>query len=169
MSETSRGLELNEPASPEALIPDIGLWPWFAGAALLLVVLAAVLVLRIDAGRKAIRTQRATPPSPKPAPLGKRITGSMPADAAVQCLADPAHATCPSPPVIPRCMRRMRNSFHAMMPCRRSPRKPAPPRKPRSPNSRHSNMRLKFPAADPADIIGQARILLDHLHRGFAA
>ncbi len=36
-----------EPASPEALIPRIGLWPWFAGAAaLVLVVLAVIWIVR---------------------------------------------------------------------------------------------------------------------------
>lgn len=43
MEEKSPGLTLMEPASPEALIPHTGLWPWFAGAAVL--TLAVVLVI----------------------------------------------------------------------------------------------------------------------------
>lgn len=47
MSEKTTGLELLEPASPEALLPQIGLWPWFAGAAVLaILVLVLCLVLR---------------------------------------------------------------------------------------------------------------------------
>ena len=37
MSEKTSGLELMEPASPDLLIPEYGLWPWFAVAAVIIV------------------------------------------------------------------------------------------------------------------------------------
>jgi len=45
MAEQSKGLELMEPASPEALLPDHGPWPWYvvAGALVLLCVLVVFL------------------------------------------------------------------------------------------------------------------------------
>ena len=45
MNENTTGLELQDAASPEALLPDHGLWPWWAAAILLAVVAAVVLVL----------------------------------------------------------------------------------------------------------------------------
>ena len=48
MSDKTSRLELMEPASPDLLIPDYGLWPWFAVAAAILaiIILAAWLFLR---------------------------------------------------------------------------------------------------------------------------
>lgn len=45
MNETPTVLELMEPASPEALVPDYGLWPWFLAALVGIVLLTAVLLL----------------------------------------------------------------------------------------------------------------------------
>ena len=45
MSERSTGLELMEGGPPEALLPAVGLWPWFAlGGGLLAMVLALVML-----------------------------------------------------------------------------------------------------------------------------
>lgn len=47
MSEKATGFELMEPASPEALVPDSGLWQWFIAAALIiLLVLVLIILLR---------------------------------------------------------------------------------------------------------------------------
>jgi hypothetical protein len=40
MNGTSKGFELMEPASPEALMPEHGLWPWFLVAAAVMVAVA---------------------------------------------------------------------------------------------------------------------------------
>lgn len=45
MSGTNRGFELMEPASPEALVPEYGLWPWFLAAAAVLVAVAVLTLL----------------------------------------------------------------------------------------------------------------------------
>ena len=44
MAEQTTSFELKEPAPPDALVPSIGLWPWWVGGAAL-VLLAIVLLL----------------------------------------------------------------------------------------------------------------------------
>jgi len=47
MSEKASGFELMEPASPEALLPDSGLWPWFVAAGIVVaLVIILILLLR---------------------------------------------------------------------------------------------------------------------------
>jgi len=46
MNESAAGLELRDSAPPEALLPDHGLWPWWLGAAVLVMLLAAALVFK---------------------------------------------------------------------------------------------------------------------------
>lgn len=43
MSETNTGFKLMEPASPEALVPDYGLWPWFLAAGIAILIGIAVM------------------------------------------------------------------------------------------------------------------------------
>lgn len=45
MNEKTTGLELKPPPAPEALLPDHGLWPWWAAAILLAAAIALVLYL----------------------------------------------------------------------------------------------------------------------------
>ena len=46
MDGKSNGLELMEPASPEALLPAYGLWPWPAGILIAALVIGLILYLR---------------------------------------------------------------------------------------------------------------------------
>lgn len=45
MDGNAQRFELMEPASPESLVPDYGLWPWFAAAAAVLIVISALVWL----------------------------------------------------------------------------------------------------------------------------
>jgi len=44
MKGQSTGLELMEPGSPEALIPASGLWPWMAGAVIVVLVVLGLMI-----------------------------------------------------------------------------------------------------------------------------
>lgn len=168
MSETSRGLELNEPVSPEALIPDIGLWPWFAAAALLLVLLIAVMLLL------KLRRTKGDPLAARNAAFAEARSAletarpANPRDAAVQvslilrrylsiAAGDPAlyetHEEFIS----------RHDALAALTPETRAAAEAA------FSQLAANKYAPEAPASDPADIIGQARVLLDNLHRGFAA
>jgi hypothetical protein len=58
MNENATGLELKDAASPEALLPDHGLWPWWATAVLLALVIAVVLFLVFKKRRSAAEDPR---------------------------------------------------------------------------------------------------------------
>jgi hypothetical protein len=55
MAAETTSFELKEPAPPDALVPSIGLWPWWVGGTLL--VLLAILLL-------VVFRKRAVPPDP---------------------------------------------------------------------------------------------------------
>lgn len=61
MSERSTGFELMEGGPPEVLLPEVGLWPWFAlGGGLLAMVLALVMLgVVLRKRRRAIDPQAA--------------------------------------------------------------------------------------------------------------
>lgn len=52
MAESNTSFELKEPAPPDALVPSIGLWPWWVGGGLLL--LAAVILLVVFRKRPSV-------------------------------------------------------------------------------------------------------------------
>ena len=52
MNETEAGFRLMEPASPESLVPEYGLWPWFVAGAVLLVI--ALVLWRILKQRRTV-------------------------------------------------------------------------------------------------------------------
>ena len=86
MSEKTSGLELMEPASPDLLIPEYGLWPWFAVAAAIIaiVVLAAWLFLRKKKPAIDLLTLRNAAFAEAIAGLAGTTTAST-REAAVQC------------------------------------------------------------------------------------
>jgi hypothetical protein len=45
MAETNTSFELKEPAPPDALVPSLGLWPWWVGGGLLLLVVIILLIV----------------------------------------------------------------------------------------------------------------------------
>lgn len=45
MNGNTTGIEWMEPASPEALLPDSGLWPWLAAAAIAVLVVSVVMIV----------------------------------------------------------------------------------------------------------------------------
>lgn len=45
MAETNTSFELKEPAPPDALVPSLGLWPWWVGGGLLLLLVVILLIV----------------------------------------------------------------------------------------------------------------------------
>ncbi len=87
MNEKPTGLELQDAASPEALLPDHGLWPWWATAVLSAIAVAVALYL-VFRKRKTI----AVDPRKVREDAFREALGSLsgirtddPRDAAVQC------------------------------------------------------------------------------------
>ena len=168
MTQEPPTLELQAGPSPEALLPDHGLWPWWLAAALLVLAAAALIILirrrRVahDPGAVRIAAWRAAL-----AALDE-ISSGDPREAAVQsslilrkylsaAAADPAlfetHEEFLS----------RRDSLAALTPEVRQAAQAAFERL----------AALKYapvpPAADAAAIIADARSLLESLHHGFTA
>jgi hypothetical protein len=84
MNKETTGLELQDAASPEALLPDHGLWPWWATAVLLAVVIAVVLFLVLRKRKPAAIDARGNAFREAHGALSA-IKSDDPRDAAVQC------------------------------------------------------------------------------------
>jgi len=84
MNENATGLELKPPPSPEALLPDHGLWPWWASAILLATAVAVVLYVVFRKRRPAAIDARGNAFREANGALSG-IKTDDPRDAAVQC------------------------------------------------------------------------------------
>jgi hypothetical protein len=87
MNNKATGLELQDAPSPETLLPDHGLWPWWANAVLLAIVIGVVLFLVFRKRKTAAVDPRKVREEAFREALGA-LTNSRtddPRDAAVQC------------------------------------------------------------------------------------
>lgn len=169
MKKTAERLELMEPVSPEALVPAIGLWPWFvAGGALILLAIAVVFLVI------ALRKQTRDPNAQRQAAYQDAIGGLDPNGAT-----DPRDAAIRSSLVLRRYL-----SVAAADPALFETHEEFVSRHDAlaamKPEVRETTAQgfaklaaMKYgpesPSADPREIMREARQLLDTLHRGFAA
>lgn len=168
MGETNTGFELKEPASPEALVPSIGLWPWWLGAAL---VLAAVVLALVLARRKR-----------KPYdPAAARGEAFAEAAAALgQITADHARAAAVQSSLI---LRRYLSAAagdpalfetHEEFVSRHDALQALTPEARQAADRGFARLAaLKYapgtPDAPPGEVVAESRALLETLHHGFAA
>ena len=168
MGETNTGFELKEPAAPEALVPAIGLWPWWLGAALVLaaIVLALVLTRRKRkpydpaAAREAAFAEAA-------AALGQ-VAADHARDAAVQSsliLRRYLSAAAGDPALF---------ETHEEFVSRHDALQALTPEARQAADRGFARLAaLKYapgtPDAPPAEVVAESRALLETLHHGFAA
>jgi hypothetical protein len=168
MNEANPGLELLEPASPEALLPGYGLWPWWLAAGALLVLL---LVLWLVLGKRKVTAN----------PLAVRMAAFNEAAAALSSVAaENARAAAVQCSLI---LRRYLSAAagdpalfetHEEFISRRDSLQSLTPEARASTETGFSRLAaLKYspeiPHTDPAAIIAESRGLLETLNRGFAA
>jgi hypothetical protein len=170
MNENTTGLELQDAASPEALLPDHGLWPTWATFVLLALVIAVALYL-------AFRKRKAVPEDPRriredafraaQAALST-IRIDDPRDAAVQCslvlrkylsiaAADPALFETHEEFIA------RRDALQALTDAARSAAE--------SGFGRLAALKYgpEIPGTPAADVVAESRALLESLHHGFTA
>jgi hypothetical protein len=168
MNETETGFRLMEPASPESLVPDYGLWPWFvAGGILLAVVFAFWMILKkrataIDpqAARKAAFAEAlealntSNPDSARNAAIQSSLILRK---YLAQAASDPAlyetHEEFVS----------RRDSLQALAAEARSAAETG--------FTKLASLKYapEIPDADPAGVVSESKALLETLHHGFAA
>lgn len=169
MEADSQGLELLEPASPGALLPDYGLWPWVAAAAIAVLLVIAVRVFLKNrkpaaANRLAIRNAAFAEAA---AALAHPATADV-RDAAVQCslILRKYLAAAAGDPALFETHEEFvarHDALEALTPAARAATETG--------FTRLAALKYapEIPAAVPAEIIADARVLLETLHHGFAA
>lgn len=168
MNGKPNGLELLEPASPEALVPDYGLWPWLAAAALVILLgLALWMFLRkrkpADANLAAIRKAalaEAQNALDKLSPSTCRETAVMTSLILRKYLA--AAADDPALFETHEEFISRHDSLQALTPAARAAAEDG--------FTRLAALKYapQVPAAEPRQIVADSRGLLETLHRGFA-
>ena len=169
MKETAERLELMEPVSPEALVPSIGLWPWFVGGAALVLLAIALVFLVI-----ALRKHAIDPKAARQAAYQDAIGGLDPNTAT-----DPRDAAIRSSLVLRRYLSVAAADpalfeTHEEFISRHDALSALKPEVRDTTSQGFTKLAaMKYgpdsPAADPREIMREARQLLDTLHRGFAA
>jgi hypothetical protein len=170
MNENATGLELQDAASPEALLPDHGLWPWWAGAVLLAVAIAVILFLVFRKRQSAAEDPRKIRENAFSEALGvlSGIKAEDPRDAAVQCslilrkylsvaAADPALYETHEEFIA------RRDALQSLSDAARTAAE--------SGFSRLAALKNgpEIPGTPAADVIEESRALLETLHKGFTA
>lgn len=169
MDGKNTGFEWMDPASPEALLPDSGWWPWLAAAAIAaLVVIVMMLVLRKKppsiASPHAIRKaafDEAIAALAMASPIDVR-------DAALQSslILRKYLATAAGDPALFETHEEFVARSDALQALTTTARAAAEAGFGRLAALKYAP---EIPAAQPAEIITEARALLETLHQGFAA
>lgn len=170
MNEKPTGLELQDAASPEALLPDHGLLPWWAVAVLLALAIALVLFLVFRKRKPAAADPRKIREDAFREALGalSGIEADDPRDAALQCslvmrkylsvaAADPALYETHEEFIA------RRDALQALDEAARAAAE--------SCFSRLAALKYgpEIPGTPAADVIAESRGLLETLHHGFTA
>jgi hypothetical protein len=170
MNEQSTGLELQNAASPEALLPDHGLWPWWASAVLSAIVIGVALALFFRKRRTAAFDPCKMREDAFREALGKLagIRTDDPRDAAVQCslvlrkylsvaAADPALYETHEEFIA------RRDALQALSDAARTAAE--------SGFSRLAALKYgpEIPGTPAGDVVAESRGLLETLHHGFTA
>jgi hypothetical protein len=168
MKETDTGFRLMEPASPESLVPDYGLWPWFVAGAVLLVICFAILII-----------------------VRKRVAASDPQAARNAAFAEAAEALKNAAPDSAR-NAAIQSSLILRKYLAQAASDPALYETHEEFVARHDSLQAlaaearsaaetgftklasfkyapEIPDADPAGVVAESRALLETLHHGFAA
>lgn len=169
MAVETHDFQLLEPASPEALVPAHSLWPWFAAAVAIAILLIALWRL--------LRKR-------KPAAAGLAARRKAAFHKAKAALANPGPATCREAATVTSLVLREYLSAAAEDPAlfetheefisRHDSLQALTPQARAAAEAGFTRLAaLKYapgtPEADPAQITAEARTLLETLHHGFAA
>jgi hypothetical protein len=170
MNENASGLQLQDAASPEALLPDHGLWPWWAGVVLFAAAISVIFLLVFIKRKSAAADPREVRERAFRDTLGtlSGIKTDDPRDAAVQCslalrkyLSDAA-----ADPALYETHEEFIGRRDALRSLSDAARAAA-----ESGFSRLAALKYgpRSPGTPPADIITESRALLETLHHGFTA
>lgn len=169
MNENATGLELQDSASPEALLPDHGLWPWWATVALTAVAVALALVLFFRKRKAAAENPRKVREDAFRDALAilSGIRTEDPRDAAVQCsLAVRKYLSiAAADPALYETHEEFISRQDALQALNEDARKSA-----ESGFSRLAALKYgpEIPGTPAADVIAESRGLLESLHHDFA-
>lgn len=168
MAETVTSFELKEPAPPDALVPSIGLWPWWvAGAAVVLLAIILMLVFRKRTRPVDPAAARNAAFKDAMAALGG-VAATRAREAAVQCslILRRYLSTAAGDPALFETHEEFvarRDSLQAL----KEPAREAAA----TGFSRLAALKYapEIPDADPNEVLSDSRKLLETLHGGFAA
>ena len=168
-SGTPTGTELIEPSSPEALLPDIGLWPWWLGTTILIITLVMLIYLirRKPSAEKSAESIRNAAFEEALAALGQ-TPAEHPRQAAIQAslILRKYLSTAAGDPALFETHEEFisrHDSLQALSPEVRAVT-----------TTEFAHLAaIKYspdiPAVDPSGVIADSKSLLETLHRGFAA
>jgi hypothetical protein len=170
MNENSTGLELLDAASPESLLPDHGLWPWWAGAVPLAVAIAVALYLVFRKRKAAAKDPRKV----REAAFREAVAAlpdiqtDDPRDAAVQCslVLRKFLSVAAADPALFETHEEFIARQDALLALSENARAAAG-----SGFSRLAALKYgpEIPGTPAADVIAESRGLLETLHHGFTA
>ena len=166
---TSSGPELMEPSSPEALLPGIGLWPWWLAAGILLLSLLALawFLHRRSRQKPDPSTQRNTAYSEAMASF-ENITGADPRNAAIQSslILRRYLSIAAGDPALFETHEEYLSRHDALQALAPEVRETAAAGFSRLAALKYSP---ELPEADPQEIVSGSKDLLQSLHQGFIA
>lgn len=169
MDEEINTFELMEPASPEALVPTIGMWPWMLAAGILAVLAVIILILikRRKPASASLALQRTAAFSEATSALDNLPTGSSREAAVLTSLILRKYlsAAANDPALF---------ETHEEFVTRHDSLKSLTPEARAAADTGFSRLAsLKYapeiPSAESTEVIADSRALLETLHRGFAA
>ncbi len=170
MNEKPTGLELQDAASPEALLPDHGLWPWWAAAVLIVLVITAVMFLVFRKRKAAALDPRKIREEVFREALGSlsAIRTDDPRDSSVQCslVLRKYLSVAASDPALYETHEEFISRRDALQSLSDAARSAAG-----SGFSRLAALKYgpEIPGTPAAGIIAESRALLETLHHGFTA
>lgn len=169
MDEKTTGIEWMEPASPEALLPDSGLWPWLAAAVIAVLVVSVVMIVlrKKKPAATSLRVLRNAAFAEAIAALAKTTTTDV-RDAAVQSslILRNYLSTAAGDPALFETHEEFVARHDALSALTTAARSAADAGFGRLAALKYAP---GIPAATPAEVIAESRTLLETLHHGFAA
>lgn len=168
MSETEKGFRLMEPAAPELLVPDYGLWPWFVAAAVAIVIGIIVMVVvrkrKVEANPQLARNVAYAEASAALA----AVTAENARNSAVQAslILRKYLSTAAGDPALFETHEEFISRHDALKPLKTEARAATERGFTRLAALKYAP---EIPAANPTEVVTESRALLETLHHGFAA
>ncbi len=167
MEDQTQAFELMEPASPEALVPTLGLWPWFVSAAIVITLLALLLLFRKRKPAATSLSIRQAAFAEASAAIAK-LSPASPREAAVlsSLILRRYLSTAAGDPALFETHEEFISRHDSLQALTREARDAA-----ESGFTRLASLKYapEIPHADPVEVVAGSKALLETLHHGFAA